>query len=196
MPASAGDPSDAWWDELYADEEQPSPEVERRPAPRLPNWWENKPDHLPKQDSEQATNPQANTAPTSSNTTPQPPALAPAQQPQHSPAPPGTAGRRHPQQSLLDAWAGISPRLRWLVYHGTAAAFGWGLGITGWATSVTAWIAADRWVNPQSITCYALGLGAVALYRRTRGWWWPIAWLAAVPASSIALGVLLYAPNS
>lgn len=103
---------------------------------------------------------------------------------------------RSPRQSLLDAWDGVAPRTRWLIYHGTAASFGWGLGVVSWATHVTAWIAADRWANPQSITCYVLGLGAVALYRRTRHWWWPVAWMAAVPVSSIVVGVLLYAPNS
>lgn len=120
---------------------------------------------------------------------------APAVPPPHQAKAPARR-RPNPRQSLLDAWAGTSPRLRWLIYHGTTAAFGWALGITGWATSVTAWVAAGRWVNPQSIACYAVGVGAVALYRRTRNWWWPVAWLAAAPASAIVLGVLLYAPNS
>ncbi|MES9522437.1 hypothetical protein [Streptomyces capoamus] len=124
--------------------------------------------------------------------TPSAPSAAPPTARVKAPA----SSKPSPRQSLLDAWAGISPRLRWLIYHGTAAALGWGLGLTGWATQCTAWIAADRWANPQSIACYALGLGGVALHRRSRGWWWPVAWLATVPASAIVLGVLLYAPNS
>jgi hypothetical protein len=30
------------------------------------------------------------------------------------------------------------------------------------------------------------------MWRRTRGWWWPVAWLCAVPVSSTVVGVLLY----
>jgi hypothetical protein len=185
----ADDDPDAWWDDLYGDDDQPDPEPERRPSPRLPHWWEKKPEQLPdpadeqpKPDPEQTPNTPTNTQPTSPNTP-----AAPAQ-----PA----AEEHHHRQSLLDAWAGITPRTRWLAYHATAAGLGWGLGLVHWSTHVAAWVAADRWTNPQSIACYALGLGAIALYRRTRGWWWPLAWTAAVPVSSTLLGVLLYAPNS
>jgi hypothetical protein len=39
---------------------------------------------------------------------------------------------------------------------------------------------------------YGLGGLLTALYRRSRAWAWPAAWAAAVPVSSIVLGVLLY----
>ena len=160
----------------------PPPHTTHSPDPD--DWW----DRLYTNDEPE---------PAEGSATPTRPLTLPAQPAAAPPAPPTPASSRNShRQSLLDAWAGIAPRTRWLIYHGTAAAFGWGLGIVSWATHVTAWIAAGRWVDPQSITCYLLGLGTVALYRRTRCWWWPVAWMAAVPASSIVTGVLLYAPNS
>jgi Na+-translocating ferredoxin:NAD+ oxidoreductase RnfD subunit len=42
---------------------------------------------------------------------------------------------------------------------------------------------------------YAAAGATVLLYRRTRSWWWPVAWLATVPATSTVVGVLLYAPH-
>jgi hypothetical protein len=149
------------------------------PAPDADDWW----DDLYAGD-EPADEPDGE-APDDEDDTP-PPTPARTRRASHRPS---------PRQSLLDAWDGTSPRLRWLIYHGTAAGFGWGLGIVTWSTQVTVWIAADRYADPQSITCYALALAAVALYRRTRHWWWPVAWMTATPICSIVTGVLLYAPN-
>lgn len=154
------------------------------PAPAPADWW----DRLYADDEPAAP---AEPEPVEESQ-PAPPVAA-------QPAAPARTRRPHsprPAQSLLDAWDGVRPRTRWLAYHGTAAGLGWGLGITTWATDTTGWVADGRWVSPESIACYALGAVTVALYRRTRHWWWPVAWLAAVPASSIVLGVLLYAPNS
>lgn len=101
-----------------------------------------------------------------------------------------------PRQSLLDAHASIPPRLRWLAYHATAAGAGWWLGWVDWGTSTAAWYAAGHWTSTSAWVLYGLGLCACALYRRSRRWAWPFAWAAAVPVSSIVVGVLLYAPNS
>lgn len=192
----ADDDPDAWWDELYADDEP-----ERRPSPRLPNWWEKKPEHLaeqddeqPEQDTEQTANTPANTPPTSPNNTPEHDDPAPAEQPQQRPA---RKPREHhsPRQSLLDAWDGIRPRTRWLVHHATAAAAGWSIGIVHWASNTAAWYAAGNWTAPSAWVLYGLGLGCIALYRRARTWVYPAAWAAAIPVSSITVGVLLYAPT-
>lgn len=100
-----------------------------------------------------------------------------------------------PRQSLADAWDRIPYRLRWLAYHGTSAYLGWSIGLVDWATYVTAWIAHTGPVGPQAIFWYAAAGATVLVYRRTRGWWTPVAWLAAVPVSSTVVGVLLYAPH-
>lgn len=103
---------------------------------------------------------------------------------------------RAPRQSLTDAWDNTPPRLRWLAYHATAAGAGWWLGWVDWGTNTAAWYAAGHWVSPSAWVLYGLGGCALALYRRSRRWAWPVAWAAAVPVSSVVVGVLLYAPNS
>ncbi|CAM5250339.1 hypothetical protein SGLAM104S_01614 [Streptomyces glaucescens] len=86
--------------------------------------------------------------------------------------------------------------MRWLGYHASAAYLGWELGLVDWASYVTAWITETGLIGVQAFFWYATGAATVFLYRRTRHWWLPVAWLAAVPASSVVTGVLLYAPNS
>lgn len=169
--APARDPDD-WWDRLYADE-QPHPEPAR-------NWWQAKPkpepadeepddeDQLEDDEQEAASRKRA----------------------------PRKARPRSRRQSLLGAYDAIPSRLRWLIYHGTAAAAGWRLGIVQWATNTAAWYAHGHWIHPTAWVLYGLGACAVALYRRTRTWIWPIAWAAAIPASSIVVGALLYGTTS
>ncbi|MEV4227275.1 hypothetical protein AB0J81_09225 [Streptomyces bobili] len=100
-----------------------------------------------------------------------------------------------PRQSLAEAWDRVPYRLKWLAYHASAAYLGWTVGLVNWATYVTAWIAATGLLGPQALFWYAAAGGTVLIYRRTRGWWRPVAWLAAVPATSTVVGVLLYAPH-
>ncbi|MDX3645308.1 hypothetical protein P1P70_39135, partial [Streptomyces sp. MB09-02B] len=104
--------------------------------------------------------------------------------------------REAARQSLLDAWDNVPRRMRWLIRHATAAAVGWPLGWVGWATDTAAWYAAGNWTTPTAWVLYGLGACILGLYRRSRTWAWPFAWCAAVPVSSIAVGVLLYAPTS
>lgn len=97
-----------------------------------------------------------------------------------------------PRQSLADAWDRIPPRLKWLGYHASAASAGWWLGWVAWATDTAAWLAAGHWTSGSAWVLYALAACAIALYRRTRARIWLIAWCAAVPVSSVVVGVLLY----
>ncbi len=97
-----------------------------------------------------------------------------------------------PRQSLVEAWDRVPYRLRWLAYHASAAYLGWTIGLVDWATYVTAWIATTGLLGPQAAFWYLAAGGTVLLYRRTRGWWRPVAWLAAVPVTSTVVGVLLY----
>lgn len=99
-----------------------------------------------------------------------------------------------PRQSLTEAWDAVPYRLKWLAYHSTAGYLGWTCGLVDYTTYVTAWIA-DTGMGPQAVFWGCVAAAAFLLYRRTRGWWWPIAMLAAVPAVSIVVGVLLYAPT-
>jgi len=100
-----------------------------------------------------------------------------------------------PRQSLADAWDNIPTRLKWLAYHASAAYLGWSMGLVSWSTYVTAWIAATGPAGPQACFWYVAAAGTVLVYRRTRSWWTPAAWLAAVPVTSAVVGVLLYAPH-
>lgn len=100
-----------------------------------------------------------------------------------------------PRQSLAEAWDRVPYRLKWLAYHASAAYLGWTVGLVDWATYVTAWIADTGLVGPQALFWYTAAGGTVLVYRRTRGWWRPVAWLAAIPVSSTVVGVLLYAPH-
>jgi hypothetical protein len=101
-----------------------------------------------------------------------------------------------PRQSLVEAWDQVPYRLKWLTYHASAAALGWTIGLVGWVTYVTAWIARTGLAGPQAILWYAVGALTLLLHHRTRRWWPPVAWLAAVPAASTVVGVLLYGTPS
>jgi hypothetical protein len=101
----------------------------------------------------------------------------------------------HPRQSLLDAYDRIPYRIRWLAYHASAAYLGWSAGLVDYATYVTAWIADAGLVGVQATFWYCAGAATFVLYRRTRRWWMPVAWMAAIPACSTVVGVLLYAPT-
>lgn len=99
-----------------------------------------------------------------------------------------------PRQSLIEAYDRVPYRLKWLAYHASAAYLGWSAGLVDYATYVTAWIAATGF-GPQAWFWCGVGAATFLLYRRTRGLWWPVAWCAAVPATSTVVGVLLYAPT-
>ncbi|MFB6680272.1 hypothetical protein ACFCWG_49425, partial [Streptomyces sp. NPDC056390] len=60
------------------------------------------------------------------------------------------------------------------------------------ATDTPRWFAVGHWTSSSAWTIYGLAGIAIAIYRRTRHRLFPIAWLTAVPVSSVALGVLLY----
>ena len=154
-----------WLDDLLEDGPQPTPEEESAVPGR--SWWKpSRPAELPTDEAEDGTDP--------------------APDPGSGPRPAA------PRLSLLDAAAGLRPRIRWLIYHSTAAAAGWPLGLVNWATHTAAWYAQGHWTSTSAWVLYGLGLCALSLYRRSRAWAWPAAWAAAIPASSVTVGVLLY----
>lgn len=204
-PTPAADP-DGWWDRLYPDEKPPTPEPQRRRAPRLPDWWRDKPEDLSANDAEPDPD-EEDEPPTSTDTDPDESEPAdPHQEPaprqrlrsrsrSQRPAYVPHAPARSPRQSLLDAYDRVPPRLKWLGYHATAAYAGWELGLVDYTTYVTAWIADTGLVSVQAFFWYAVAAGAALVYRRFSRAPRPIAWAAAVPVSSIVVGVLLYAPH-
>ncbi|MDH6226229.1 hypothetical protein [Streptomyces sp. MJP52] len=164
QPAAPAPARDDWWDRLYADDDQ-EPEEE--------------PEAEPEEDEPQQRGRWWK-------------APASAEEPQAEE--PATAPARRPatRQSLTDAYARIPARIRWLAYHSSAAAAGWHLGWVQWSTDATAWITATGWTHPHSLALYALGGGAVALYRRLSRSLAVVAWAAAIPVSSATAGLLLY----
>ena len=210
-PGPAPDP-DGWWERLYAEERRPAAEPapdtarQRRRSPRLPDWWLDKPEHL-LDDETEPDEADEDEAPTSTDTDPDEPEPAdpdtePApvrrarRQPLHGrPAYTHPAPARSPRQSLLDAYDRMPPRIKWLAYHASAAYAGWELGFVDYATHVTAWIAETGLVGPQAFVWYVVAAVSALLYRRFSRAVLPVSWAAAVPVSSIVVGVLLYAPH-
>lgn len=167
-----------WWGPLYQDDRADLDTFTgNTPAPIIPTRPDNTPDIPDTEGNDQ-----------DQDVTGQATAKAPKK--------PKPTAPQAPRQSLLDATARIPRRIRWLTYHASAAGAGWWLGWTGWATDTAAWYAAGHWVSPSAWVLYGLGGLVLALYQRSRAWAWLAAWCAAVPVSSIVLGVLLYAPNS
>lgn len=98
----------------------------------------------------------------------------------------------NPRQSLLDAWAAIPYRMKWLVCHLTAAAAGWRIGLVDWGTNTGAWFAAGHQTSSSACVLYVLAGLLVALYRMARKWAWPVRLVASTPIASITVGLLLY----
>lgn len=161
-----------WWDRLYDEPSTPTPEEpadEAEPAPPLAKPSSKAPVGKSKKRKKKRRRPDA--------------------------AAPRTAFDSQPQdsrQSLLDAYDRIPRRIRWLIYHATAAAAGWRFGWVDWSTDTAAWFAAGHWVSPSAFALYGLGGVLLAIYRHSRRWAWPVAWAAAIPVSSVVAGVLLY----
>jgi hypothetical protein len=97
-----------------------------------------------------------------------------------------------PRQSLLDAYAAVPLRIRWLVLHASAAAAGYRMGWVDYATRTAAWIAANGFLTASAVFWYAVAVGCEFLRHRFQRSRLPVRWLAAVPIASIVVGTLLY----
>ena len=92
------------------------------------------------------------------------------------------------------AEAAISHGTRRLLYNGTAAGAGWGLGLYGQFADVLADCGATSIGGG-----LVLGIGSTLLIahvwdRRTRHWWPGIAWCARIPLATAVLALALWAP--
>ncbi|MFF3497396.1 hypothetical protein ACFYWS_39395 [Streptomyces sp. NPDC002795] len=108
------------------------------------------------------------------------------------PEPAPYEGHRPSRRALVDVTHNAAPRLRWLALHTTAAAAGYPLGLVNWGQNTAAWLTAGHWTAPSAWVVYAVGVMGLALYRRTHRSLLLVAWLGAVPISSVVLGVLLH----
>ena len=175
------------------------PPVPPKPTARPKDWLDDILDATPEDAAEAPVAPEPATVPApqpvEKPAEPRPAKPGKKKQKKAKPGAPRTAWDTRtpaPRQSLTEAWDNVPYRLRWLAYHASAAYLGWSLGLVGWATYVTGWIAHTGLVGPQAFFWYATAGVTVLVYRRTRGWWLPLAWLAAVPATSTVVGMLLY----
>jgi hypothetical protein len=193
-PKPAGRPRD-WLDDILDTKPSPAPATAPKPTPK-PEW---------KATAKSSPGPAAPTS-TVGKTTQKPPAAEKKPQAKagkkrrkkrkrrgpNTPHSPLDNRQASPRQSLLDAWGAVPYRLKWLAYHAAAGYLGWAIGLVGWVTYVTRWIAGGHLADPQAIFWYLAGAATLLLHHATRGRWWPVAWLAAVPATSTVAGVLLY----
>lgn len=189
-----------WWDAVYKDDQADrdtfTGNTPVQPASPHPEDVPADADGEPEADDEPDEQPEPTARWRSRKARPEKPSPEPSSRP--APGAPRTAWDTRPpapRQSLVDAWGRVPPRLKWLAYHASAAAFGWWLGWVGWATNTAAWYAAGHWTTPSAWVLYGLGVCTCALYSKTRSWRLPVAWMAAVPVSSLVVGVLLYAPH-
>lgn len=93
------------------------------------------------------------------------------------------------------AAAAIGPKTRRLLYNGSAAGAGWGLGLY----QQCAHALADCGQQYSISGALTLGIGTCLLIahlwdRRTRHWWPGIAWAARIPLATTVLALALWAP--
>ncbi|MFJ8538146.1 hypothetical protein [Streptomyces sp. NPDC093591] len=175
------------------------PAIPPKPTGRPRDWLDDILDTKPAPQPEAAQEPEPAPAPVE-KTTLKPPATKPKKarrerRKRPQPDTPRSAFDTRPpspRQSLIEAWDRVPYRLKWLAFHASAAYLGWTVGLVGWVTYVTAWIVSTSPYGPQAIFWCIVGAATLLLHHRTRSWWRPVAWLAAVPASSTVVGVLLY----
>lgn len=97
-----------------------------------------------------------------------------------------------PKQSLVEAYARVPSKIRWLIYHGTAAAAGYRIGWVDFSTDTTAWIADHGPTHPQALFWYGFAVACILLYRRFSPSYLVFGWACTIPIASVVVGALLY----
>ncbi|MDX2922474.1 hypothetical protein [Streptomyces sp. NE06-03C] len=102
-----------------------------------------------------------------------------------------TAARK---QSLVEAFTGLSPKTKHLLYNGTALGAGLYVGVPQFFTAEVAYLAAtyDSWTDFYVVVWYGVAVGILVLDFRTRSWFPLIAWAARIPLVSMIVGALYY----
>jgi hypothetical protein len=97
---------------------------------------------------------------------------------------------------VVGAHTDFARRRRNLLYSGSAAALGWGLGLEGRCHDLIAECGTSTG-SPLAAVILGGGLVAVAIAlidRRTRHWYLPLAWACRIPAASAVVALALYSP--
>ncbi|MFB6710642.1 MULTISPECIES: hypothetical protein [Bacteria] len=91
--------------------------------------------------------------------------------------------------------AALSPGTRRLIANGAAVAAGWPL-CSWWGDQLYA-IGTETSISGALVAGTVLCLVVAHVWdRRTRHWWWGLAWLARIPLASVVTALALYAPAS
>lgn len=165
------------------------------PAPRPDDWWERLYD--------QAQNDHAGAVPKQRRIPSLRPPKSRPDEPgwEDEPGPDETTpqavrrNRRDPVRRIQTEYAGLQPRIRWLINTGAGAALGWALGLEhlfgGWISSC------GHDTTPGTGVILGVGLLGVCSYaaHATRRYWPPLAWACRIPATTALLALALYAPG-
>lgn len=99
-----------------------------------------------------------------------------------------------PKTSLIEAWGGMTPKTRHLLYNGAALGAGFYIGVPQFFTAQVAYLVAtyDSWTDFYVAIWYGAIAGIWVFDHRTRNWFPPFALAARIPLVSMIVGALLY----
>jgi hypothetical protein len=111
----------------------------------------------------------------------------------------GRTARLHPRQVkayILEHHGEQQLRFKKLLYNASAAGAGWGLSWEGRLHEVLVSCGRETSDPYAAMILGAAVVGATAILidRRTRGWWWPLAWVCRIPLAAAVLALALYTP--
>jgi hypothetical protein len=197
-----------WWDRLYADAADTATSPTSVPVPRsltgtrsrLPAWWETKKDvRLDSQDEveededqeaepEDATPEEPEEQPTGAESVTERQAGWLAPQAGYYPQPPSLPAAVRPA---------LSAGTQKLLYNATAAAAGYFVGLTPQISDAIESCGREASIGAALILGGTVCLITAHLWdRKTRHWWFPLAWAARIPLMSAITALALYAPAS
>lgn len=189
-----------WWDRLYTEAAAPAP-VPAPPQQRLPDWRTGEGITLGKPEAPAEPAPEPAEADEEQLLTEDDELEEELDNPEDAEIEewdePEARVRRSPRD-VLRVHATQQRRLAILVYNGTAAAAGWGIGLV---SGIHALIASCAQQTQSTNAGVILGVGiciaiGAAFDQRMRHAWAPLAWACRIPLASAVLALGLFAPNS
>ncbi|MFC1410389.1 hypothetical protein ACEZCY_14100 [Streptacidiphilus sp. N1-12] len=189
-----------WWDRLYTEAAAPAPAPAAPPHQRLPDWRTGEGIELGKPEAPAEPDPEPEPAEAEEEQLLAEDEEEPDDQEDAEAEDwdePEARSRRSPRE-MLSAHSTQRRRFAILVYNGTAAAAGWGIGLV---PAIHTLIASCAQQTQSTTAGVILGVGiciaiGAAVDQRTRHAWAPLAWVCRIPLASAFLALGLYAPNS